>query len=620
MLSKLAIIFRISFFLLFLLTELNAQLYTAPLGSNVFQRLNNSKESESKLESRSLNDTLELPFIDDFSKEGRAPLESKWIGNSVLINQQMALKPPSIGVATFDGLNMFGEPYSLINETGPADTLTSHYINLNYPASDSLYLSFYYQPRGLGNFPEFIDTFLLEYKNPDDTLWTWIWSSKGEDYPQLYRDFEQVMLPIKDTAFLKKGFQFRFRNFAQLNGGWDHWHLDYVRLDRNRNLNDTTLLDYSFMYPAGSLLNTYKSVPLSHFLPNALANMDTTFQLYLSSQAPASDFKSYGYYFNNYNFPEIIRDSSLSLLGPIFPREENQFTQAIKYTFEDPGTPWTEYVLKHFIKDNEGDLIQENDTTIYRQILSNYYALDDGSAEERISINNNGGGFAAQKFDTYLGDTLKSIQFYFNRVNDPIIDKSFYLMVWGAGANVPGEILVNEGVHSPYYYGQNVFITYELENPIYLPAGSYYFGWAQNSGFDINIGYDKNTNNANRIFYNLDGNWYNYAANQGTMMIRPMFQEAQDTYVGNMSPSDKYQDWQVYPNPTNQSITIQLPDNVQDANMCVYDVSGRIVWELKNIKSNTTIDLNENLAVGMYFIQIRGIDGGRGNIKHLIVN
>jgi hypothetical protein len=372
------------------------------------------------------------------------------------------------------------------------------------------------------------------------------------------------------------------------------------------------------MYPAGSLLYTYKSVPLSHFLPNALANMDTVFRLSLTTQSAASDFKTYGYYFENYNFPEVIRDSSLALLGPIFSREENQFAQAIKYTYENPGTPWTEYILKHFLKDNQGDLIPENDTTIYRQIFSNYYALDDGSAEERISINNNGGGFAAQKFDTYLGDTLKSIQFYFNWVNDQVVDKSFYIMVWAAGSNEPGEILVNEGVHVPNYYGQNVFITYELENPIYLPAGSYYIGWAQNTGFDINIGFDKNTQNSNRIFYNLDGNWYNYAANEGTMMIRPLFQEFQDTYVG-LKPIMN-QDWGMYPNPSNGEITITLPENQKNIELFVYDVSGRIVFNVNELSSQITIDLKENISAGVYFIEMRNKEGKLGNIKQLILN
>ena len=616
--NKRRIHFTLILLLLVIFEMANAQLYTAPLGSNIFQDLNMSKWNLSKSSSRSLTDTLELPFIDDFSKEARSPEESKWIGHSVYINQQMAVKPPSIGVATFDGLNAFGQPYSTINETGAADTLTSHFINLSYPASDSLYLSFYYQPQGFGNFPEFKDTLLLEFKNPDDTLWTWAWSAKGEDYPQLARDFEQVMIPISDTAFLKKGFQFRFRNYAQLNGSWDHWHLDYVRLDRYRNLNDTSLLDYSFMYPVSSLLYTYKSVPLSHFLPNALANMDTVFQLSLTTQSAVSDFKTYGYYFENYNFPNVIRDSSLALLGPIFSREENQFTQAIKYTYENPGTPWTEFILKHFLKDNQGDLIPENDTTIYRQILSNYYALDDGSAEERISINNNGGGFAAQKFETFIGDTLKSIQIYFNWVNDQVIDKSFYIMVWGPGANLPGQILVNEGVHIPYYYGQNLFITYELENPIYLPAGTYYIGWAQNTGFDINIGFDKNTNNSNRIFYNLDGNWYNYAATEGTMMIRPLFQEVQDTYVG-VKPIH-IEDWGMYPNPSNGEITITLPENQKNIELFVYDVSGRIVFNMKKMNSQITIDLKEHLTAGVYFIELRNNEGKLSNIKKLIMN
>jgi hypothetical protein len=141
---KLRKYFTLIILLLAIFEMANAQLYTAPLGSNIFQHLNMSKWDLSKSNSRSLTDTLELPFIDDFSKEARSPEESKWLDHSVYINQQMAVKPPSIGVATFDGLNNFGLPYSTINETGAADTLTSHYINLSYPASDSIYLSFYY--------------------------------------------------------------------------------------------------------------------------------------------------------------------------------------------------------------------------------------------------------------------------------------------------------------------------------------------------------------------------------------------------------------------------------------------------------------------------------------------
>ncbi|HPH82396.1 MAG TPA: T9SS type A sorting domain-containing protein [Flavobacteriales bacterium] len=600
---------------------LKAQLYTNPLGSNgQISKASTFHISEQK-SNRSLTDTLELPFIDDFSYEGFAPLNTLWTDYSVFINRTMTTNPPSIGVATFDGLNAKGEPYATSNVKGSADTLTSQAINLNYSPADSIYLSFFYQPKGIGNFPEYIDTFLLEFKNPNDTVWTWMWSSKGEDYPQTERDFEQVMIPIKDTAFLKNGFQFRFRNYAQLNGSWDHWHLDYVRLDRNRTKNDTTFLDYSYMNPPTSLLKTYESVPLKHFLPNADANMDTLFQISWTTQSPASDFKLYTYHFLNHDFdPDFDRDSLLAMQGPILFRQEYLFTKAVKYTYEDPGTDWTVFDLVHYMDENTGDLIPRNDTAIYHQILSNYYSLDDGTAEERISINNNGGGFACQKFDTYLGDTLKSIQFYFNRVNDQVIDKSFYLMVWAAGSNEPGEILVNEGVHYPEYNGLNQFHTYELTTPIYLPAGSYYIGWAQNTGFDLNVGFDRNIDNNDRIFYNLDGNWYNYFSQSGTMLIRPLFGESQDIYVSTPDVRLPKTNWKLYPNPSSSSIQIEFSSPIAEpVNLVLIDITGRVVLNQTLNTTNNSVQLND-LKAGIYLAELNTKQGRLGSVQRLLVN
>lgn len=599
-------------------TNAQAQLQTAPLGSNALHKKGAHISVESTKDNRSEGDTLQLPFIDDFSNEGFAPLNTKWVDYSVFVNRTLAVKPPSLGVATFDGLNAKGEPYANSNLQGAADTLTSLPIDLNYPASDSIYLSFFYQPKGLGNFPEYVDTLLLEFKNPDDTLWTWAWSSKGEDYPQLARDFKQVMVPVNDTAFLKKGFQFRFRNYAQLNGGYDHWHIDYVRLDRNRYQSDTNLLDFSFMYEPTSLLKTYKSEPLNHFLTDAIEHMDENYSISLTTQSAASDFKIYAYYFNNDDFAEIIRDSLLANKGAILSRQEFTFTEAVKYTYEDPGNDWTEFELIHHLRQPVPDAIPQNDTAIYRQVLSNYYALDDGSAEERISINNNGGGFAAQRFETYLGDTLKSIQFYFNRVNDGIIDKPFYLMVWNAGANEPGEIIVNQGVTYPQYNGLNQFHTYELETPIYLPAGSYYFGWAQNTGFDLNVGFDKNTNNNDRIYYNLDGNWYNYSAQEGTMLIRPMFEFANDTYVGinAMTANDS---WKIYPNPASENITVELPISTGKSSLRLYEITGRLIQE-KQLQVGTNSFSITELPAGVYLAEVVNENGRIGKMQRIVLN
>ena len=79
------------------------------------------------------NDTLGIPFFDDFSKKGVYPDQSLWLDNHVYVNQNFGKNPISIGVATFDILNMAGQIYSNASQTPfIADYLTSKPINLNY--------------------------------------------------------------------------------------------------------------------------------------------------------------------------------------------------------------------------------------------------------------------------------------------------------------------------------------------------------------------------------------------------------------------------------------------------------------------------------------------------------
>ena len=54
---------------------------------------------------------LVLPFFDDFAYNSKIPDPARWVDKNVFINQTMAVDPPSIGVATFDGLNSNGTPY-----------------------------------------------------------------------------------------------------------------------------------------------------------------------------------------------------------------------------------------------------------------------------------------------------------------------------------------------------------------------------------------------------------------------------------------------------------------------------------------------------------------------------
>ena len=104
-----------------------------------------------------LIDTVDLPFVDDFSYGGVYPSADLWTDNYVFVNSQFPRNPITIGVATFDGLNELGNPYDNSASTiqGGCDTLTSKYIRLltkpssqgggQYSLADSITLSFYWQ-------------------------------------------------------------------------------------------------------------------------------------------------------------------------------------------------------------------------------------------------------------------------------------------------------------------------------------------------------------------------------------------------------------------------------------------------------------------------------------------
>ena len=186
----------------------------------------------------SVADTLELPFFDDFSYPPNKLNEHNWLDKSVSVNESYAISPVSTGTATFDALNSLGKIYDHAGVFPfDADQLTSKPMRLK--GKSNVYLSFFYQPQGLGDQPEVGDSLMLFFKSVPDNAWIHVWSAAGEGL----HDFKQAMVPVNEDRFLRDGFQFRFINKASLSKepvlglktNTDHWNLDYLYLDENRS-------------------------------------------------------------------------------------------------------------------------------------------------------------------------------------------------------------------------------------------------------------------------------------------------------------------------------------------------------------------------------------------------
>jgi hypothetical protein len=224
------VIFKIVFVLICCVSlNTSAQEYLKPLSGNINLFYNNpvnqpQKNSTQKI--AAVSDTI--PFFEDFFYAPNSPYPTgkHWTDSSVYINTGFAIAPPSIGVATFDGLNKKGYPYNMSATaivSAPADTLSSRPINLftntlatyTYSPADSLGISFLYQAKGFGENPAVNDSLVLDFYKPLANVWVRGWFTRGNNSPPANDTmFKKVFVRIKDTAYFHDGFRFRLRNKA----------------------------------------------------------------------------------------------------------------------------------------------------------------------------------------------------------------------------------------------------------------------------------------------------------------------------------------------------------------------------------------------------------------------
>src|SRR5688572_5360720 len=112
---------RKDFFLAVILVLISA--FTAEAQLRLQQLPRTSASPKKNTTARTQADPIQLPFFDDFSSTpviegsittGGIPLESHWefSSQSAYVNPGNGIDPPSINVATLDGLNRLGVRYS----------------------------------------------------------------------------------------------------------------------------------------------------------------------------------------------------------------------------------------------------------------------------------------------------------------------------------------------------------------------------------------------------------------------------------------------------------------------------------------------------------------------------
>lgn len=429
-----------------------------------------------------------------------------------------------------------------------------------------------------------------------DTDWTPIWSAEGDtllnfvDSNKIY--FKQIMIPVADTQWFRDDFQFRFYNWASLSviNSWqsntDHWHIDKVYLNANRTFDDIFTDEIRFVEPGVSLISGYYSMPMWQY---ELEMMKDSFNVYVNNNNSSERVCTYKYtvYDDEGSIPGFAYDGFTNTLMPYADITISNYGPFVKapviswYDFQNKDE--FEYFVEHVVYDENDQTV--GDTVLFEQKFSNYFAYDDGTAERSYGASATGTKMVV-RFKINQVDTLRGVQIFFNRTQNNANDRYFNIAVWNDNFGEPGQLIGELEKQKPQFNKPNEFYTYVFPDSvdiIKLGVGTYYVGVIQTTNDNLNIGFDRNTNNRSRTLYTTDGNWHQ-SPFDGTLMIRPVVGRS---IIESEPPVKKAPaNLTVYPNPSRyiDYVTVDLPSNSgypkykKYMTLRVFDLAGKLIY------------------------------------------
>ena len=620
--------------MLWIVLPVDAQIIEHSLQSNPHLKQSHSVHIEVRSDK-----PLTLPFVDDFSQATGYPDSRYWEDNQAYINHTLGLNPPSIGVATLDGLNAEGLPYG--GGYGGSDTLTSRRIDLS--KENSPYLSFFIQPKGIGYIPQVKDSLIVEGKNKDGE-WKKLESFEGLDNSYINKDapaFQRVSI-LLSTDFLHAEFQFRFRNYSNNRGLESLWHLDYVMVTREAQ--DLYINDIAFTSAPAFLITRYSAYPLAQ-IKNDLTRLNNKLPIHLrnNSRDRLTIDTSRAEIYDTETNHTIFTDESLLEIPPIVPENQRNinpgpafFTNT--FNLKNLSSYLTQTNLEQAILATEYEYVmraeaqlpafKNNNRVVRKTHFDNYLAYDDHSVEGSISTYNGNGikTRIAVEYDLVMSDSLHSIRILFPYLIEDYEHKQFNLLIF------IGELKENADFTlynlqpkrgNQYQPFTEYIIKDHIPEGIELPAGKFYIGWEHPRGTStdyIPFGFDKNYPDANQyMYYNVGGDWLNVATSspdiEGAIAMRAVVRR-NDLLTGTGGRIDDISQ-EVYPNPATSKLYLRSGIAHLEADYHIYGLTGQLFQSGTIYPGKSTLDINR-LQPGSYFILLTKKDKTIvGNIRFI---
>ncbi|MGB3798645.1 MAG: T9SS type A sorting domain-containing protein, partial [Lewinella sp.] len=574
-------------------------------------------------------EAVSLPFFDDFSYDDVRPEVTYWQDADVLVNRSYGVRPPSVGVATFDAVDFAGQSYPLAGNgrrSTPRDYLTS--VPIRLAGQSGTVLSFYLQAKGYGNRPEVQDSFLVQFLSPGGS-WNTVFSREGllSTRPNSFiPDFTGETVPVP-AEYQYDGFQFRFVNLSTERGSVDNWNLDYVKLS-NQSISlvnqDLALIEQPFR-----LIAPYTSMPVRHLQAGGQSLLvDSIYLRMWNHRADVTPVTASRYQVFDETTGTLIGENGLipsayfgqnNGIAPAGIEERGgTFDQLPSYTAVraylsdlDPARSYTlSTTYQITVATEDGGFapgILRNSRATQLTELGDYMAYDDGTAE--VAIEGQAGNIIVQRYTAFVEDELTGIRIRLPRVLDGAGDQGITLVVYGEGEDgAPGELLYSADyplLYAEDYYTDSLqaFTSYALTEPLPLAVGAFFVGWEQqDANRSLSIGFDRNNPLTTGQYFEAGNGWQELqGSTRGAIMIRPLLSGADVRPTATGEPRDLSADIRLFPNPTDGIVNIMIPKELitSEIQIVVFTMEGR---EVLRQQGSPRIDV-ANLPSGMYLLE-----------------
>ncbi len=590
--------------LLISFSAVRAQEYLAPLSCNTDLLLRALKKEPAGRPA-----SLTIPFFEDFTGNDVYPSPDRWSDIYVYVNNTMPVNPISRGVATFDALNEKGVPYDTLVAYSQvmADSLTSQAISLSaYGPVDSLYLSFWYQPQGNGFAPKNADSFMLYFLRSTG-VWQQVWAVGGDTLTP----FRQVMIPVHDTGYFHDGFRMRWVNKATKGISDSHWNLDYIHLDKERSVGDTSIRDVAFTQQPNSILNDFYAMPYRHFRTNPSSFLARQQVTAVRNNGSSSQNLNLGYSAKVRAPETVLGSGTISFALTPYAEDPVLFPMYNTSAFSAPDGAYV-FESRYYCNSVYPGESRVNDTIVHNQVFDNYFAYDDGSAEKAYYLHLLSGapGTTLVEYALYAPDTLRGLAVRFAAQVPSAIQKEFMIVVYKDIAVNGGSdnLVYQEDFFFPRYEDSlNKFSVYSFAQPLYMEPGVFYIGIVQPAGGlsdSLYIALDANRAGANHRYFKVENTW-EPSQLPGALLMRPLL-GAELPLAISILPDKNNSSWRVLPNPATENIFLENTkgdDNNALSTFRIYDLQGKAVLSGVFRGNRKEIAIGD-LVPGMYLLRM----------------